>query len=452
LSAESFTRRAFVGFSVASLALGALGPLGERAEARGRLPTGGKVSLRIPFSIQTIDPHRLDDPLAALLADALFDTLYVRDGAAIVPSLAEGEPVLEAEGLVVKLRRGLLTAGERPIDARDAVFALGRARRFGGRNWFGELGTIDRVGNEAIRFSLRDPARLMQILASPLASILPIAFEAERPDGTGPFQASRRDDALSLVRNPRAARGPAFLDEIVVRSGADLAASLRSFEAGTDDIGWLGAGLHSPRKGSKPFDAGSVAWLVVRAGRDAAPWDAPGVIQRLLDGLSPSKLAYLGLGPAWKPERDDGWGGPPGEILVRDDAPYLVEVARTLAALLSRPGHDLVAKPISARDVANRRTKRDYALLLDVIRPVGATALAAWVALGSSDEAAGPNDAAGKTSRVAETATARTLARTMRLGVLGELHVQGARIAELVLPSGDAGWDLGSAYRARRVA
>lgn len=395
------------------------------------------------------DPHRIDDPLSAIFASSLFDALYTREGPNVVPALAENDPEPDGDGLSIRLRHGVVTAEGRPIDARDVVQSLMRAKRLGARAWLSEVGTIERKSSDHIRFSTRDPAKLVQLLCSPLTAIVPLAFDPERPDGTGAFHAQRRSDGWALTRNLRAARGPSFLDEIVVHEAPDLAASLRAFEAGADDIGWLGAGLHAPRAGAKNFDSGGAAWIVLRLGQGAGSWDSAGVVQRVLDGISPSKLTYLGLGPAWRQERDDGWGGPSGDLLVRDDAPYLIEVARTLAALLSRPGHELTPKAVPTREIETRRSRRDHLLLLDVVRPLGPGALAAWISLASSDDAAAAREGMRRPPRITD-APVRTLTRTLRVGVVGELRVQGARIPELTIPYGEAGWDLSSATRARR--
>lgn len=436
------SRRGALGFALGA----ALAP--RALAARGRLAVGGRVSLRLPFGASAIDPHRLDDPLAALLGDALFDALYTRDGA---PGLAEAEPEPEPDGtgLVVRVRRGVSTGEGRPIDARDVAHSIGRARRLGARAWLSEIPAPERRGNDALRFATRDALRLVQALSSPLTAIVPIAFDPERPDGTGAFRAERRDGGFALLRNPRAARGPALLDEIVVRPAADLASSLRAFEAGTDDIGWLGAGLHAPRPGAKSFDAGAAAWVLLRVGRDAGAWDAPGVMQRILDGLAPAKLAFLGLGAAWRQERDEGWGGPSGELLVRDDAPYLLEVARTVAALLSRPGHELTPRPTPVRELQARRAKREYLVMLDLARPLATGALGAWTALASVDEPTAATELPKRAPRLPES-PARSLTRTLRVGVIGDLRVQGARIPDLVVPAGEGGWDLALVSRARR--
>src|SRR5688572_14028535 len=78
-----------------ALVLGALGSLlvPSVASARGRTPIGGKFSMRVPFPLQSIDPHRLEDATCAIFDSALFDTLYAHESSGqIVPSLAEAEP------------------------------------------------------------------------------------------------------------------------------------------------------------------------------------------------------------------------------------------------------------------------------------------------------------------------------------------------------------------------
>ena len=423
--------------------------------ARGRVPVSGRIAMHVPWPLGTIDPHRIDDPAAALFGEALFDTLYARDEAgAIVPSLAESDPEIDKGTLRVTLRAGLRTAYDRPLDARDVVASIARARTFGARGWLAEIPAPRVDGRSAIVFPIRDPRdapKLTRALASPLVAIVPTPFSPERPDGTGPFRAERRGDALALIRNARAARGPAMLDEIVVRPSPDLAASLRAFEAGADDIGWLGSGLHEPRPGAKPFDMGAIAWAVLRTGKEAGSWDAPGIAQRLCDGIPPSRLSYLVLGAPWRAEAEEGWGGGSCDLLVRDDAPWLIELARAVAATITRPSHTVTARPIAPSEIAQRRTARGYALMIDVVRPLAPGALGAFLALATSDDPSAVVDVARHAPRLAE-GNVRTLPRTMRLGVLGEIRAQGGRLAELTLaPSTNAGLDFGSTVRARRT-
>jgi len=417
--------------------------------------------MRVPWPLASIDPHRIDDAACAIFADALFDTLYVRDDAAplapsgtlapALPSLAASDPEPSGTRLRVTLRSGLKSAWGRPIEARDVIFSLARARQSGARAWLADIAVPKADGPNSLVFPGRDAAKLTRALASPLTGIIPVGFVPERPDGTGPFRAERDGEGLVLRRNLNAARGPAFLDEIVVRPARDLAESLRAFESGDDDLGWLGMGLHEPRPGGRPFDAGAVGWVILRTGREAGTWDAPGIAQRLADGIPPSRLAHLALGAAWPPEQDDGWGGAPCDLIVRDDAPWLGEVARAVVASLTRPSHDVTARFVPHADFVQRRTTRSFALALDVARPLCASSLGTLAGLASADNAADAADLIKHPPR--GEAPARTYPRTMRIGIIGEVRVQGGRVADLSLAaSGGGGIDFGAMARPRRTS
>ncbi len=440
----SIGRRALIAGAGALLAT-------RSALARGRSPVGGRVQLRVPWPVATLDPHKLDDVTCAILGSALFDSLYAFDGARVVPALAESMPEAAPDGVRVRLRGGILTAGSRPIAAREVLASIARARAGDGRAWLADVPIPRRIDDLTIHFGAIDPAKLAAQLASPLCAIVPPSFSADRPDATGAFAASHDGAALGLSRNARAAQGPSFLDAITVRPAADLAESLRSFEAGADDLGWLGLGLHEPRAGARAFDAGPVAYALLRTGRDAGVWDMPGTAQRLADGIAPSLLAHLAPGPAWSVQPDQGWGGAPCELLVRDDAPYLVELARSVAAALSRPSHEVVARPVSAATIRERRASRAYALAIDAVRPFAPGLLGTLAALATSDNPELALDVVRHPPHIGELPP-RTIARTMRVGVVAEIRVQGGRVADLSLPSAPAGGvDWASATRGRRT-
>jgi peptide/nickel transport system substrate-binding protein len=237
---------------------------------------------------------------------------------------------------------------------------------------------------------------------------------------------------------------------VVVRPAPDLAASLSAFESGIDDLGWLGSGLHDPRPGSKSFDAGSCGWALLRTGAAAAAWDSPGIAQRLCDGIPPSRLSYLALGAAWSAEADEGWGGAPCDLLVRDDAPWLRELARAVAVSISRPSHEVTAKPVPSQELALRRASRSYSLALDVSRPLAPGPLGTLLGLATSDDAASAVDLARHPPRTE--APPRVLCRTMRIGVLGDIRVQGGRVADLGLALGPGRIEFGALTRSRRAA
>src|SRR5262249_2811048 len=121
----------------------------------------------------------------------------------------------------------------------------------------------------AAAFGSVDPSRLARVLASPLCALLPRGYSPTTPDRTGAFLAGLSPSQLPLTRNLNAARGASFLDGIEVRRAEDLKSSLRAFEAERCDVGWLGLGLHEPRRGAVRFDLGAVAWIVLATGSDA---------------------------------------------------------------------------------------------------------------------------------------------------------------------------------------
>ncbi len=419
------------------------------AYARGRTPLGGRLSLSLPFALGSLDPHRLDDPAAALLSDALFDTLYARDDPGnFVPQLAESDPQVDGANLRVAVRQGLRTAAGRPLYAGDIMLSLRRSRGAGAKAWLSDIPEPKLVGTELV-FAIKDATRLVRALASPLTAIVPRDFSAESPDGTGPMKLARVPGGIELRRNALSARGAAFLDTISVRAVSDLESSLRSFEAGRDDLGWLGSGLHEPRPGAKSFDAGAVGLAVLYTGTDAGTWDRPGVAQRTCDELMPNRLAHLGLGPAWTTEPANGWGGAPAALWVREDCPWLVELARVIAGTLSRTGHEITIRPGTADELHSRRASRSFALLLDVVRPALGGTLGAFTSLIALDD---PLQAGNAMKRAPRGDTAlRTLTRTMRSGIVGELRVVGGRMPDVVLAQSPAGGiDWGASHRAPR--
>lgn len=407
--------------------------------------------MRLPWALSAIDPHRIEDPAAAFFGEALFDTLYARDEAGqLVPALAEGPPEPEGAALRVKLRTGLRTGRGRPLGTKDAAWSIARARGLGAKGWLADV-PAPRADGASLVFATRDAARLVVALSSPLVAMVPAGFSPETPDGTGPFRMLSRDDATAFVRNGNAARGPSFLDEVIVRTATTLKASLLSFESGNDDLGWLGEGLHEPRPGSRKFDLGAVAWPVLFTGRDAGSWDAPGIAQRLCDEIPQRSLAHLQVGPAWPTEPPSGWGGPTTALLVREDSSWLVELAQAVAARITRPQHEVTVKPVSAADLAQRRASRLFGLALDVVRPMVPGSFGALVALSTADNPARAGAVVQHPPRMGDVPP-RTMTRTLRCGVVGEIRVMGGRAPDVNLASSaqGAGFDLGATWRTRK--
>lgn len=430
----------------AALALGA-----EEARALGRTPVGGRLSLRVPWSLASIDPHDLRDPAAALFAHAVFDSLFAVDAAnGPYAALATGMPAREGAGTVVRLREGLRTARGVALDARDVIATIDRARVRGGAALWTDLPKpashpADRL---AIVFGSAEPTRLARALASPLYALVPKTFNASSPDGTGAFRADLKGGKLTLTRNPNAARGPSFLDVIAVESARDLKISLRQFEAERDDVGWLGMGLFGGRKNAARFDCGALAWIVLVTGSEAGAAGAPGAAQRLAGALPAERLGHLGLGALPAAIGDPAWSGPKTDLVVDESAAHLVEIANTLAPILSNPGHEVTVTALPRADVAKRRGKA--ALVLDIVRPLGPGSMSTLLALATAED---PVRAAELARRPPKTlaSSARGLAASLRVGVIAELRASGGVVPDVVLAKNAVhdGWDLGASFRRR---
>ncbi len=412
--------------------------------------------MHVPWPTGSLDPHRIDDAMAAFFGDALFDTLYARDDTgSFVASLAAGDPEPDGAALRVTLRPGMRFASGAPLDARAAASSIARARAHDAAAWLSEI-PAPRAGDDGLVFAMHDAPFLVRALASPLVAVVAPRFSPERPDGSGAFRAEPMAGSLRLTRNGVAANGPALLDSIEAQHAPDLVTSLRAFESGADDMGWLGSFLHDPRPGARGFDAGTVAWAVLRTGRLAGGLDAPGFAQGLADGVPHAALAPLVVGPTWE-QGPALWTGPPCDLVVRDDAPWLVEVARALAIAMSTPSHEITARPIAAGELAQRRSARAFALILDVARPAGPGGLGVILGLATADDAA---SAAALARRLVHhprdamraDAMPRRATQSMRLGVVGEIRLEGGRAPDLVLPPSPQGHgiDWGAAFRARR--
>lgn len=433
--------------AIAAIAFASVAP--RFAFARTRTPYGGRIAMHVPWPLSSIDPHRIDDAAAAFFGDAIFDSLYARDDSGeIVASLAEKDPEPDGARLRVTLRSGVRFASGAVFDARSATFSIARARSRDASAWLADV-PPPRIEKGTLVFAMRDGQKLARALASPLVAMVPPRFSPDRPDGTGPFHAEPRVHGLVLVRNPGAASGPSFLDTIDARRAPDLATSLRAFEGGADDIGWLGSFLHEPRPGARSFDGGVAAWAILRVGRDAGALDAAGMAQAFADGIPHASLASLVVGPAWAAS-NARWTGPPGDLLVRDDAPWLVEVARAAAIALSSAAHEVTVRPVAAGEIAQRRASRGFALMLDVARPAGPGPFGLLIGLATADDPASAAALARHPPR-GEIAP-RVVTRTMRIGVVGEVRLQGGRAPDVVLPASPWGHgiDWGSAFRAAR--
>jgi peptide/nickel transport system substrate-binding protein len=390
-----------------------------------------------------LDPHELDDPVAALFAHLVSDPVFALDASGRpYPTLARALPEAIPKGSRVRLRPGLVSARGHAVSALDLKASIERSQRRGGAALFAAITTLRTVPGDALALDVIGvpPEDLAVRLANPLTALLPRNFSPLDPDGTGAYKARLGPGELVLQRNDNAARGAAFLDAVEAHTVTDLSDALRAFETGNADVGWLGSGLHQARSGAIPFVGIAYGWLILRSGKKPRQWGAPGVAQQLVDGIPPDRLRHLGL--EGLPERatpSEGWGGGPAECLVADDAPQLRLAAQTLAAALSRPGHELSVVALPRSEFLRRRQSGDFAFLVDFVRVIGAGGPMTQLALLSAE-----NPELAKRPPRAVDFNPRTIAKSLSFGVVGELWVKGAHAPQF---RGLAGWQLGDAYR-----
>lgn len=421
--------------------------------ALGRTPHGGRVSFQLPWPTRSLDPHDIRDPCAALFSTAIADPLYAVDPAGhLVSVLAEGLPIKEGRGTVIRLRSGLLTARKKALEAKDVLFSIERSRARGAAAIFVEVPIPTLVKHEPLTliFGSADPHKLARILALPISAILPRGFDAFTPDGTGAFRADCADKQMILSRNVWAARGPAFLERIEIARASDMASSLRQFEAERTDIGWLGLGLHGDRKGALRFDLGKAAWIVLWIDPRIGSFGAPGIAQKLIDSIPSERLAHLGLGPLPPATGKFTWGGPAMELWVDEASAHMVEIAKTLGPLLSQPGREITVVPLARSEIIKRRGKSQVGMSLEVVRPVTQGTQGLWASLVAADDPLKAKELALKPPKFLANASARSLTQNMQLGVLGEMRVMGGITPEISLAHDIDGWDWASTFRKKK--
>jgi peptide/nickel transport system substrate-binding protein len=422
-------RRTFVAALFATLAPAA------RAHALGRVPTKGEIRVRLPFAAHTLDPHDLFDPLAAIFGSAVFDSAYARDNRGrIHPGLADGMPAVVDGKTVVRMRSGMRSAQGKPIAGRELAWSVARARKGGAAGMLAEIDPLlprsDDKDPLLVHFGTIDPDKLALLLASPLTAVVPVGYAPAAPDGTGAFAATLAGARLDLARNQNAARGPGYLERILVGAVADLSESLRAFEAGEDDLGWLGQGLHKNRQGARKFDFGAVGWVVLATGNRAGAFAAPGMAQQLANDI-PIDSLFVGLRA---PPGGSGtpWTGGPAALLVDESAGQLRAVAEAVAAKMSQPGHEVTPNPVSRAALRAARTSGDHALAIDFVRHPDSGPHAPLLALATADRVELGREVVLKPPRTAERAP-HEVTRTLRLGVLGGLTVHGGVVPGVTL-------------------
>ena len=432
-------RRAFLAAMIASagatIASSPYALPGKRA-----LPPPRTVRLRWPWPTQLPDPYALNDLTAALLGSTLFPPLYVRaiDGY-LEPKLASAAPKEKKPGLRIDLMPN--------VRASDVVASITKARAGGARLLLHDVPVPRIDGAHGVLFPfLADVDGLMHRLSSPLCGIS--RSEPHGLEPTGSFDVTLADSASEGARILRLARraltggalppnAPSHVARFELEGAIDLGASLRAFERGDTDVGWLGDGLFEARTGARTMDLGPLAYLAMAAGTDAPELRNPGAVLGLVESIAWDRLGHLGLlrrGHVGRSTTAAFARAAPivparVPILVRASMPIVVAAAAAIARELGG-----APKAISDGEFDAALASRAFALALEVVRPLDDSAEGAALSLATFD---------GASIAPSLTQGPRGIASSGRAALGWEISLLGAQASDVWIPRAPfGGFDL----------
>jgi hypothetical protein len=342
----------------------------------------------------------------------------------------------------------------------DVVASLTHARGAGARLWLKDL-PVPRVdGMHGVLFPfVGDVDGLMRRLATPLAGIARI--EPRKVSAMGAFDIAIEAVGGGKIVDPTAPRVlklkrrnvwglpvPPLVNAHRLRTfeltgSIELAPSLRAFERGDTDVAWLGDGLFSPRVGARTIDLGPLAYLALRAGKQAPQIAHPGGVLGLVDSIAPDRLDHLGLlrrghvAPAsGELARSVPSLASDTTIAVRASMPMLVAAAEIVA-------RELEVRSTPLEDAAMDRALADgsFSLALEMVRAIDDTSDGAAIALATFD---------GATTMPPAGTTPRAVASQGTTAFGWEIALIGAQAGPVWIPRASfGGLDLEGASEAR---
>lgn len=356
-------RRALL--QVLALSLGVAAP----ALAKSRPHYGKTLRLSLPIQLSGIDPHDPEDLTAALLGANLFEPLFAKaPGGAAYPTLAAELPRKEKGGIFIPLRPGLQFASGKPITSSDVVASLLRAQL--SCPPLRSLGTPKALtrSSKGVFLPFADAQTAATLLASTRAALVPKDFSPTHPDASGAYLVRSLGRDMVLARNPRAPRGGAYLESVRITSST-LADCLRAFESGSSELGFLGAGLHQPRAGAKPFRKERSGLWVLRAGKEVQDFARPGVLQEALGRLPSAPLKSLGIEHLGRPPAR--FTGPDLEVLVPAKEPWFLAIGQELKRAWRSADRNVELTLLGRTDLSSRLASGRFSVALSFLRTDG---------------------------------------------------------------------------------
>ncbi len=372
-------------------------------------------------------PHAPACLACGLFGSSLFESLYAKTAQGRPYStLAAKNPEDRGSYFQIELRPSLKFSDGSQLTAREVVSSIVRSQSLSSQ--LSVLGRPTSVRSEPliVRFPKSKTSQLTSNdlaleLANPRSAIVPLNFSPEAPVGCGALKVARMGSGLALSRNEQAPRGGSYLDAVEIRS-VTVTDALRAFESRTVDLGFLGKGLHRPRTDAKAFQLRPLGLVVVRPGRGAEAFARPGLLHDRLTRIPHAPFAALAT--ARVRTSPSPWNGPSMNLLVDEQEPWLVALAKELGQTWSSSKSNVRVEAISTQALAQRERSRDFDLVLRAISTSGVSANQASRDLFALDGRSPP--LGGRIPPPEE------VCRQLSLGLLGELRPHGALSPEFM--------------------
>lgn len=191
-----------------------------------RIP--GRLQVDIESSPTSTDPRFATDAISSRVNELVFDSLVKisREGE-FVGDLAESIERPDPTTLIFHLKHGVRFSDGRELTARDVKFTydsiLAPASMSAKRAGMIELASVTAPDDYTLAMTTRHPyAPALEIAMQgivPEGTPLPAKSASAGPPGTGPFEmlSYRRDESVTLARNPYRAAAPATAREILFK-------------------------------------------------------------------------------------------------------------------------------------------------------------------------------------------------------------------------------------------
>ncbi len=212
-------------------------------------PDHSRIIIAQSVDATTLDPHMHNETTSANVTGQIFDSLFIRDeNMALIPNLAEGIEMLDAQTWEVTLKDGIHFHNGEDFNAETVRFSIERLMKpenaspqISSVNMIEKVIVIDEKHLQIVTKAPYPllPERLTMAMVPPqyLENVGSEKF-AVQPVGTGPyvFQHWIKDEEVALAANPEYFRGQPQIGEVVFRVIPEGSVRIASLQNGQVDL------------------------------------------------------------------------------------------------------------------------------------------------------------------------------------------------------------------------